>query len=97
VRRLTSWRERKGLRSRLWYHKARRLLGIPLPPYVAGFKSEWWNVYRDGGEDGLRRYYRASYRVQAADVERQVATGALVRDDAFAEWRAAHPTAAEGA
>jgi len=87
VLRLTAWRERKGLRSRLWYHKARRLFGIPLPPYVAGFKAEWWQVYRDGGEAGLRRYYRDTYRLQARDLPRLVAEGALVRDDAFADWR----------
>lgn len=87
VRRLTSWRERKGLNSKLWYHKARRLLGIPLPPYVAGFKAEWWNVYRDGGEDGLRRYYRATYRLQSRDLPHLIEEGAIVKDDAFADWK----------
>ncbi len=91
VRRLTAWRERSGLRSKLWYHRLRALLGIPLPPYVAGFKSEWWDVWRSGGEPGLRRYYRERYRVQSRDIPRLVAEGALVRDAAFATWRARTP------
>ena len=93
VRRLTSWREHQGLRSKPWYHRLRRLFGAPLPPHVAGFKSEWWSVYRDGGEDGLRRYYRDTHRIQGDAVEGHVARGELVRDDAFAEWRGAHATA----
>lgn len=90
VRRLTSWRERKGLHSKLWYHKLRRLVGIPLPPFVAGFKAEWWDVYRRGGEAGLRRYYRDEYRVQTQDVPGHIERGELVRDDAFAAYRRAH-------
>ncbi len=87
VRRLTAWRERRGLRSKLWYHRLRRLVGIPLPPFVAGFKAEWWDVYRSGGESGLRTYYRDTYRIQTRDVPRLVAEGSIVRDDAFANWR----------
>ncbi len=87
VRRLTSWRERKGLKSKLWYHKLRRLFGAPLPPFVAGFKSEWWTVYRDGGEDGLRRYYRDTYCIQADALDGHVARGELIHDIAFADWR----------
>lgn len=90
VRRLGAWRERKGLNSKLWYHKLRRVFGVPLPPYVAGFKSEWWNVYRDGGEDGLRRYYREQYRIQSDAIAGHVSRGELVRDDAFAAWKEAH-------
>ena len=86
VRRLTAWRERRGLRSRLWYHRLRRAFGVPLPPYVAGFKAEWWNVLREGGEEGLRRYYRDTYRLQARDLPRLIAEGAIVRDDAFGDW-----------
>ncbi len=89
VRRLTSWRERRGLRSKLWYHGLRRLVGIPLPPYVAGFKSAWWDVYSAGGEEGLRRYYRDTYRLQARDIPRLISEGAITRDNAFADWRAA--------
>ena len=91
VTRLSAWREREGLKSKLWYHKLRRAFGIPLPPYVAGFKSEWWNVYRDGGEAGLRQYYRDTYRVQSRDLPRLIEEGALVRDDAFGDWRATAP------
>lgn len=89
VRRLTAWRERKGLNSKLWYHKLRRLIGIPLPPFVAGFKAEWWDVLKRGGESGLRDYYRDVYRVQADAIPGHLASGALVRDDAFAAFRAA--------
>ena len=85
VRRLTAWRERRGLRSRLWYHRLRHAFGVPLPPYVAGFKSEWWDVYRQGGEDGLRRYYREEYRVQSAALPGHVERGELVHDTSFAE------------
>ncbi len=88
VRRLSAWRERKGLRSKLWYHKLRRLLGVPLPPFVAGFKEEWWRELRDGGEQRLRAYYRSTFRVQTDDVTRHTESGALVHDTAFADWRA---------
>lgn len=94
VRRLTAWRQRKGLRSKLWYHKLRKLLRLPPEtPFVAAFKEEWWRALRDGGEAGLREYYRTRYRIQSADLPRRVAAGDLVRDDAFANWRTSTPTA----
>ena len=96
VRRLTAWRERDGLRSKLWYHKLRRAFGIPLPPHVAGFKSEWWNVYAAGGEEGLRSYYRDTYRLQTRDLPRLIADSAIVEDHAFADWRAAAASAQAG-
>jgi len=87
VRRLTSWRPRTGLSSRLWWHRLRAAVGLPPEkPHVAGFKEEWWNAYAEGGEEGLRRYYRTNYRIQAADLPRHEAAGHLVRDTAFAEW-----------
>lgn len=86
VKRLSSWRERKGLRSKLWYHKLRKAIGLPLQPYVAGFKATWWSVYREGGEDGLRRYYRDTYRIQLGDLPDRIERGDLVRDTAFADW-----------
>ena len=87
VERLGSWRKRKGLASKLWYHKLRRAIGLPLKPFVAGFKETWWNVYREGGEEGLRRYYRDTFCVQRADVPRLIGSGDLVCDEAFAEWK----------
>ena len=86
VKRLASWRERSGLRSRLWYRRLRERLGRPVPPFVAGFKATWWNVYREGGESGLRDYYRNSYRIQSGVLPGLLARGDLVRDTAFAEW-----------
>ena len=89
VKRLSSWRERKGLKSKLWYQSLRKGIGMPLPPFVAGFKATWWNVYREGGESGLRAYYRDTYRVQTADLPGLIASGDLVHDTAFAAWTTA--------
>ncbi len=90
VKRLTSWRPRKGVKSKLWYHKARAAVGMPPEtPFVAGFKEEWWNVLQEGGEDGLRAYFRTRYRIQSADLPAYLESGELVRDDAFADWKAA--------
>lgn len=89
VRRLTSWRQRRGIKSKRWYHKAREALGMsPEKPFVAGFKEEWWDVLENEGEDGLRRYYRTKYRIQEADLAGHLESGDLVYDDAFANYRA---------
>lgn len=89
VKRLTSWRPREGLKSKPWYHKARAVVGLkPERPFVAGFKQVWWDAYDQGGESGLRDYYRNVFRIPEAEVARHVETGDLVRDDAFARFRA---------
>ena len=61
-------------------------------PFVAGFKEEWWNVYREGGDEGLREYYRTRYRVQSDDLPRFVEAGDLVLDEAFARFQAERTT-----
>lgn len=97
VRRLTAWRKRRGLASRLWWQRLRRAVGLPETPHVAGFKKEWWDAYREGGEEGLRRHYRTKHRIQTADLPRLVAEGHLVRDTAFADFMAARAGGAPSA
>jgi len=88
VRRLGAWREREGLRSKLWYHKLRQAFGLrPVQPFVAGFKADWWRVLQEGGEPGLRAYYRDVFRVQSADVPALIESGDLVLDEAFARFQ----------
>lgn len=90
VRRLAAWRPRTGLASKRWYHRVRALSGMRPPrPFVAAFKREWWDVFERGGEAALREYFRTSYRVRTEDLPRHLEAGELVRDTAFAEFRAA--------
>ena len=58
----------------------------PLPAWSAPFKKEWWGVYQQGGEAGVRAYYRDVYTISGARREAALADGTLVRDPGFAEW-----------
>lgn len=52
-------------------------------------KKAWWRLYRQGGESALREYYRSTYRISSSALSGLIASGRIVRDDAFAAWSAA--------
>jgi glycosyltransferase involved in cell wall biosynthesis len=58
----------------------------PLPGWEARWKKNWWAAYQHGGVEEVRRYYRESYVVPAADVPGHVAAGRLRQDDALAAY-----------
>lgn len=70
--------------------KARR----PLPQWASWWKKAWWAAYQADGVEGIRRYYRETYVIPAADVPDHVAHGRLALDDRFA--RQAQRRAASG-
>jgi glycosyl transferase family 2 len=90
VSRLTSWQPRSGLLSKQWFHRLRAAIGLPpARPFAVGFKREWWDIWEKGGEPAVRAYYRTKYRIPAAELPQLLASGELVHDPAFAEYRAA--------
>jgi hypothetical protein len=58
---------------------------------VRPFKVEWRRIYEQGGEEALRHYYRTQYVLGAQAMQEAFASGALVRDDAFARYKGAQP------
>ncbi len=90
VSRLASWvQDERGPIAR----RLRRRRGVPadprsleLPSWSSWFKKEWWRVYQEGGEEGVRRYYRERYTLGADALAEHVARGEIVRDDSFADY-----------
>jgi hypothetical protein len=88
VVRLIEWAKPPTSRRRkvMWHLTPKRRR--PLPPWSEPWKKDWWQVYQREGIDGVQRFYRTSYVVPAGDVDRYVASGDLVRDDALARYTA---------
>jgi len=60
-------------------------------PLLRPFKIEWWRIYEDGGEAGLRDYYRREYVIAAARIRMHLDRGELVHDLQFAQFKRANP------
>jgi hypothetical protein len=89
VRRFPAWQPRARPASR-WLRALRPAGVAPSAPALkADIKKRWWDVWERGGEPALREHYRTQFRVRRDDVDRHVASGALVRDTAFADHCAA--------
>lgn len=84
VVRLINWAKppkRRAERLRWYLTPAQRR---PLPKWTSDWKKTWWRVYQEGGEAGVRDYYRTVYVIPQERVAEYLADGTLVHDDAFA-------------
>jgi hypothetical protein len=59
-----------------------------LPQWTSRFKKDWWRAYQEGGEAGVRRFYREQYVIPEAQVSEYLERGWLARDGAFAAYAA---------
>lgn len=59
-----------------------------LPPWTSPSKREWWAAYQQGGEEGVRSYYRQRYVIARDRIDDLLADGSLTYDDAFAMYAA---------
>jgi hypothetical protein len=86
VTRLISWAPPpEGRRARKKWERTPEI-ERPLPQWSSWFKKEWWAAYQQGGEAGVRDYYRNVYTLSGERRERALADGSLVRDPGFSEW-----------
>jgi len=85
VKRLRSWQSQRRQRLEDVKGVFRRLARRPMPsPVGRDFKARWWDVYQEGGESGLRTYYRDVYTLGQDAIDAAVAAGDLVHDPALA-------------
>jgi hypothetical protein len=86
VRRLTAWQTARRRRVESIKNVGRRLARRPVPsPVSRDFKATWWSIYQEGGEEGLRSYYRSGYTLSADAVSAALEAGDLVHDPGFAD------------
>lgn len=86
VERLMSWVRPQKLTDRIRWKAKQRRNPDQLPHWIGKSKREWWSVYANHGEAGLREYYRTVYTLGEDRVRNAIAAGELVEDSAFARW-----------
>jgi hypothetical protein len=89
VRRFPAWQPRSRPATSRWLRALRPAAAPCAPALKADIKKQWWDVWQRGGESALREHYRTHFRVQRRNLDGLLASGALVRDAAFAEHCAA--------
>ena len=61
-------------------------IGVGKTP-LGAFKLDWWQLYEEQGESGVREYYRSRHLVKAKNIPSHLENGTLVRDTRFADFK----------
>jgi hypothetical protein len=55
----------------------------PMRPY----KVNWWRIYQNAGEEGVREHFRREYVISASSLPVRLQHGDIVEDAEFAEFK----------